>query len=158
MAPTADFIASTTLGPEPLTVSFTDTSVGDVDTWLWDFGDGITSSSQNPEHSYQLPGVYTVSLYVSGTSGSDTVTKVDFIAVGFAGVRTRFNYIFVEKTVKTLDIAPPEDRPDIRTMIGQGDQKENQLSPGVRVYIDVTTPDPEDSGFKRPQGPSVVYE
>ncbi|MGE4632168.1 MAG: PKD domain-containing protein, partial [Planctomycetota bacterium] len=46
--PVADFIATPTSGDFDLTVAFTDTSIGDIDTWLWDFGDGSTSTESNP--------------------------------------------------------------------------------------------------------------
>ncbi|TDK51130.1 PKD domain-containing protein, partial [Algoriphagus formosus] len=70
----ADFTASTTFGCGPLTTTFTDTSVGAV-SWEWDFGDGSGSTDQNPSHTYQKPGKYTVSLKITGATGC-TDTKV----------------------------------------------------------------------------------
>lgn len=46
----------------PLTVTFTDGSLGSPTSFYWQFGDGFTSISQNPVHLYQTPGVYTVTL------------------------------------------------------------------------------------------------
>ncbi|GAI98496.1 unnamed protein product, partial [marine sediment metagenome] len=78
----AAFSASPTAGQAPLTVKFRNQSSGDYDTWLWDFGDGSpTSSEQNPSHTYTAKGVYTVSLTVTGLGGTDTETKVDYITV-----------------------------------------------------------------------------
>jgi len=74
-----EFSATPTMGPTPLEVQFTDETPGDIDTWNWDFGDGGTSSEQNPTHVYTLPGSFTVSLIVSGPSGGGTETKVDYI-------------------------------------------------------------------------------
>ncbi len=53
-------------GANPLVVQFTDlsTTEGTIVKWTWDFGDGNTSTSQNPEHTYTTPGIYTVSLTV----------------------------------------------------------------------------------------------
>ncbi len=79
--PTAAFTASPTSGCAPLSVNFTDQSTGDIDTWSWDFGDGSTSSAQNPTHEYTSAGTYTVSLTVTGPGGSDTDTKTDYITV-----------------------------------------------------------------------------
>jgi serine protease AprX len=79
--PVADFVGTPTTGCLPLAVSFTDLSSGDITSWSWDFGDGNTSSLQNPSHTYQNAGAYTVSLTVTGTSGSDTETKTDYISV-----------------------------------------------------------------------------
>ncbi|MBI4294977.1 MAG: PKD domain-containing protein [Chloroflexi bacterium] len=79
--PVADFQVSTTSGGAPLTVQFTDTSTGTIDSWLWDFGDGETSTGQNPSHIYTNAGTYTVSLTVSGSGSFDTETKADLISV-----------------------------------------------------------------------------
>jgi len=49
-------------GPAPLTVSFTDESLGNPTSFYWQFGDGYTSTEQNPVHTYHIPGVYTVTL------------------------------------------------------------------------------------------------
>lgn len=79
--PTADFSAKPTFGNAPLTVQFTDESIGDIDTWLWDFGDGGTSNIQNPDHTYEIFDLYTVSLTVSGPGGADSETKNNLIRV-----------------------------------------------------------------------------
>lgn len=57
-------------------VAFKDLSVGTITTWLWDFGDGNTSTLQHPIHSYQSPGDYVVILHVSGPTGSSQRSKV----------------------------------------------------------------------------------
>ncbi|HOV86924.1 MAG TPA: PKD domain-containing protein [Syntrophobacteraceae bacterium] len=79
--PTAAFSAVPTTGVLPLAVEFTDLSTGAVTTHFWDFGDGETSSEQNPSHTYKTAGSYTVSLTVSGVNGSDTETKASYITV-----------------------------------------------------------------------------
>jgi len=79
LPPEAAFSASPTSGVIPLEVSFTDKSTGTIDTWSWDFGDGATSTEQNPTHTYRVYGNYTVTLTVSGSKGSDTETKVNYI-------------------------------------------------------------------------------
>lgn len=78
---TADFTATPTSGTAPLTVFFTDGSLGAVDTWYWDFGDGDTSMTQNPSHSYTSPGTYDVKLYVKAGLLIDSITKSAFIDV-----------------------------------------------------------------------------
>jgi PKD repeat protein len=57
-----------------LTVNYTDNSTTDntITSWLWDFGDGNTSTMQNPVHSYTNSGAYTVCLTVSDSCGSDS--------------------------------------------------------------------------------------
>ena len=79
--PHAAFDAAPTMGPAPLTVHFTDTSTGDYNALLWNFGDGGLSAQTTPTHTYTTGGVYTVSLTVSGLGGTDTVTHTNFITV-----------------------------------------------------------------------------
>ncbi|MDD3622282.1 MAG: PKD domain-containing protein, partial [Methanofollis sp.] len=79
----AEFEADMTEGEAPLNVTFTDLSTGNVPTWEWDFGDGTNSTEQNPLHTYEEGGIYTVSLTVSDEMNeTDTMTKEDYINVG----------------------------------------------------------------------------
>lgn len=78
--PIADFEGGLS-GCQPVTVQFESTSEYGVQ-YLWDFGDGASSTAQNPSHTYYGPGTYTVSLTVAGPGGDyDTETKVDYIEV-----------------------------------------------------------------------------
>jgi PKD repeat protein len=78
----ADFDGSPTSGLMPLTVDFSNLSTGDFDTCSWTFGDGESSSSCNdPSHEYTGPGIYTVSLTVSGLGGDDTETREGYVSV-----------------------------------------------------------------------------
>ncbi len=79
--PIADFTGSPTSGDAPLTVQFTDLSTNGPTSWSWQFGDGGSSTAQNPQYTYQDPGTYTVTLTATNTYGSDVATKVDFITV-----------------------------------------------------------------------------
>ncbi|MEZ4921317.1 MAG: GEVED domain-containing protein [Saprospiraceae bacterium] len=79
--PVANFSGTPTSGTAPLSVNFTDLSTGSPTSWNWNFGDGQTSTLQNPSVTYSAPGVYTVSLTVSNAGGNDTETKVDYIEV-----------------------------------------------------------------------------
>lgn len=79
--PEAKFIATPTIGIAPLTVTFTDHSLGTITDWLWSFGDGAGSTEQNPTHIYAASGEYTVSLTVSGPAGSNTATRPSYIVV-----------------------------------------------------------------------------
>ncbi|MHC4586729.1 MAG: PKD domain-containing protein [Planctomycetota bacterium] len=79
--PIADFSGLPTSGSAPLTVDFTDLSGGNPTSWSWDFGDGGTSTEQNPSHTYNGAGTYTVSLTASSTCGSGMSEKIDYIDV-----------------------------------------------------------------------------
>jgi PKD repeat protein len=93
-APVAAFTGSPTSGCAPLTVNFTDQSTGSITSWSWTFGDGGSSTSQNPSHQYTSAGNYTVTLTVTGPGGSDGETKTNYITVsvpptaGFTGSPT----------------------------------------------------------------------
>ena len=75
VAPVANFTTNVTSGDAPLAVAFTDASTG-ADSWAWTFGDGATSTGQNPVHTYTAPGTYTVNLTVTNAAGSDSATKI----------------------------------------------------------------------------------
>ena len=79
--PVADFSADPVVGEARLNVDFTDLSKNNPTSWLWDFGDGDTSTQQNPEHRYRDPGYYTVSLTATNAAGSDKKTKEKYIHV-----------------------------------------------------------------------------
>lgn len=81
--PVANFTASNYVGQAPLAVRFTDTSTGNPTTWLWDFGDGTTSTIKNPNHTYNTTGNFTVKLTVSNDFGSDSKTETALVKVGF---------------------------------------------------------------------------
>jgi PKD repeat protein len=70
LPPAASFTPKDTGGPAPLDIQFTDTSTGEITARLWEFGDGTTSTDQNPIHRFTNPGGYTVRLTVSGPGGT----------------------------------------------------------------------------------------
>lgn len=79
----ADFVAEPVTVCAGSSVSFTDLSVGPIDTWNWAFegGSPATSTAQNPTIVYNTPGVYDVSLTVSVGALDDTKTKTNYINV-----------------------------------------------------------------------------
>ncbi len=79
--PVAEFSGTPTSGNSPLTVSFTDQSTNNPTSWSWDFGDGSSSTQQNPSHTYNSAGSYTVSLTATNSCGANTKTKIDYITV-----------------------------------------------------------------------------
>lgn len=81
--PVAAFISTVESGNAPLTVQFVDSSTNTPTSWVWSFGDGNTSTQQNPSHVYVAEGSYTVTLTVSNAGGSDTETKAGHITVSF---------------------------------------------------------------------------
>jgi PKD repeat protein len=85
--PVANFMSTQTTVPVGVPVSFTDQSTPQwpslnyVMSWSWDFGDGGTSSAQNPSHSFNSAGLYTVTLTASNACGSSTLIRSLYINV-----------------------------------------------------------------------------
>jgi PKD repeat protein len=81
LTPTANFTATPTNGVIPLTVRFTDSSIGSITNWYWSFGDGGATNvtTTTVSHTYALSGNYTVTEIVSGPSGSLTNIRPNYI-------------------------------------------------------------------------------
>ena len=96
---TADFTASPTAALVGQTITFTNLTQN-ADTYLWDFGDGNTSTLENPTHTYSAPGTYTVQLIATNSTfnASDTMTKIDYITV-YDSVNADFSYTVQNMTV-----------------------------------------------------------
>jgi PKD repeat protein len=79
--PSAAFTSDVYFGAPPLTVSFQSESSGDIDEFLWDFGDGYTSTEENPIHEYAETGEYDVTLTLIGPGGADSCAEENYIMV-----------------------------------------------------------------------------
>lgn len=76
----ADIAADVQFGDAPLTVNFNGSSPLVVSSWSWDFGDGNTSTAQNPSHTYTSTGLFDVVLTVDTDAGIVTNQQTAFIA------------------------------------------------------------------------------
>jgi gliding motility-associated-like protein len=96
--PTADFSADRLMGCFPLNVNFTDASIpgtGTITNWFWDFGDGNTSTQQNPSHVYTGAGNFTVTLRITNSFGcTKTFTKPQYITIS-DGVSADFTNVSI---------------------------------------------------------------
>ncbi len=82
--PTTDFYGISLSGEAPLSVEFSDTTIGVVDTRWWDFGDGTAAwANETPwvKHTYEIPGIYTVTLTAGNSGGEKAAVKQDYIEV-----------------------------------------------------------------------------
>ena len=84
--PVASFTESDTTGTAPLTVQFTDDSENSPTAWNWYFGDGGTSTDENPSHTYTNPGIFVVTLTATNAAGSNQSIQQDSIRVSAAPV------------------------------------------------------------------------
>jgi PKD repeat protein len=92
-----NFYADQLTGYLRLVTQFVDSSEETGVSWLWDFGDGSTSTAQNPKHFYSSPGAYTVTLKVSvmDPGSADVIVLTE----------TKLNYIQVSGSY-VYDVAP----------------------------------------------------
>jgi PKD repeat protein len=82
LAPKPVFRGSPLSGPAPLAVTFQNFSSGPAVRYLWDFGDGQTSTDTAPTHVYVSEGTYTVSLnMITSLNAQGEVTKKDYITI-----------------------------------------------------------------------------
>jgi beta propeller repeat protein len=79
-SPVPDFTASPTADIVPARITFTDLSSGAPTSWLWDFGDGTTSTLQSPSHTYAAIGTYTVNLTAMNAFGSSFRKRTNYIS------------------------------------------------------------------------------
>ena len=149
--PIAKFYGTPLSGNEPLSVQFYDKSYnGDPTSWLWDFGDGNTSTEQNPLHEYNDDGTFTVVLTTTNAYGSSSKTETDYITV--ISITSRY------EIVKTLTGTLPDrvwilpvvnDLDNIRIKAGSGTTPDPAISETrlvtitgqylkIRIYFDET--------------------
>ncbi len=105
--PTANFTASVTTTYINESISFSDRS-SCADSWLWNFGDNQTTTTHNPEHTYNSTGTFTVSLNVSNDYGSDSEVKNNYIKIAGINVSYSLECVFNDsvssyKSVSALD-------------------------------------------------------
>ena len=86
----ADFTANNVNVCLGSSIIFSDASTGNPNSWVWNFGDGNSSTLQNPTHTYSNPGTYNVSLTISDGATTETETKTSLITVG-SSVNTQEN-------------------------------------------------------------------
>lgn len=130
--PTADF----TVVAEGFTVTFTDTSQvqgATLSEWRWDFGDGETSSQQNPVHVYDAAGDYTVTLTVIDSRGKSGTVAIVITVAGTADEGEEEPEGEQEGEAKALSIIGW-----VRANTGEalGGVKVSVEGPGIVVYTD----------------------
>ena len=106
--PVANFTFTGDNNPAPCIVSFTNSSTNAI-SYNWGFGDGSTSTDQNPQHTYTTGGTFTVQLTATGAGGSNSITKSVIIQNPVSGTNITFNnpiftniYITLNGTIQTI--------------------------------------------------------
>lgn len=147
-----DFSASTTNACVNQPVSFTDLSTATPVNWLWNFGDGNTSTDQNPDYTYTTAGTYTVRLIVSYDGNcTDTLLVPDYITVSdvpvvsFAadqtiGCQTPFTVNFTDNSTGTGPFTYDWDFGDGGTSTAADPQHDYTAFGNYTVALTVTNP------------------
>lgn len=94
-SPAVNFSADITTACLPARVQFTGTATtgsGTIESWAWDFGDGNTSTAQNPVHTYSDAGWYNVSLAVTSSTGCTSRRAVSRYIRVVSGIEPNFSY------------------------------------------------------------------
>ena len=116
-SPIADFTATPLTLFQGETVKFTDQSssgLGQIKSWAWDFGDGGTSATASPYHTYETAGRYSVALTVANDYGSNTLTKPGYVFVQTkVGPLAAFMYNapYVNQYIQFMDVSMPGSKP-----------------------------------------------
>jgi PKD repeat protein len=97
--PSAKFSISGYELPTPCTITFINISTNST-SYLWDFGDGSTSTQSNPTHTYAINGSYLLKLRVTGPAGADSVCKLVAIEAPPPSNKSAFSY-FLDKCIGT---------------------------------------------------------
>ncbi len=78
--PQASFFFPSATYTAPCDIAFSNTTAGANTTYLWDFGDGTTSTAATPRHRYSAGGVYTVRLTATNSNGTNVTTRTVNVA------------------------------------------------------------------------------
>ncbi|MDB3926920.1 PKD domain-containing protein, partial [Flavobacteriales bacterium] len=106
IAPIVEFSANPPEVCANQSIQFTDESVGSPTSWSWNFGDGNTSTAQNPSHIYTIAGTYSVTLTATNSNGNDTETKSSYITVHPASTTQSLTVTACEEYIYTGGLHP----------------------------------------------------
>jgi len=123
--------------------SFTDKSIGNIDSWIWDFGDNTNSAIQNPMHSY-TSGYFKVHLRVKSSTTGCQSDEINLIGIGNAThhLKDIFSY-FMDNTSKKKGVFPVDfkgatygDASQVNWDFGDGTSDSSTLSPTHNYALD----------------------
>ncbi|AKB83661.1 cell surface protein [Methanosarcina barkeri 3] len=154
--PVANFRSNVTEGYTPLTVQFTDLSEN-VTEWNWEFGDGDTSSEQDPVHTYSATGTYEVSLIANNENGTDsklatiTIHEQPDGAIPVANFTSNVTDGFAPLTVQFTDLSQNATEWDWNFGDGDTSTQQNQMhtfSVAGNYNVNLTVSNKNDTGSK----------
>jgi PKD repeat protein len=146
-----DFTATPTYGSTPLTVQFTAYSTGftQPETYLWNFGDGSTSTVRNASHSYSTAGIHTVSLTITGSDGySVTMAKPGYINTELPSIELILSEEPLDPSLLANEIIPQTQSTPVAKSLPLAESRFQSQSlpmaksvpPGISGYNDQSLP------------------
>ena len=118
-------------GQVDFNVSFHNCTTGVADTYLWDFGDGATSTLESPDHTYTTAGVYEVSLQATGIGGTATETQADLITVR---PRADFSFLAIDDSPFTVQFTNASSGSPTAFSWNFGDGSSSTEESPTRIY------------------------
>ena len=136
VAPLSVFSVSPVSGSAPLTVAFTNSSTGSPTSWLWTFGNGATSTLQNPAAvTYTVAKTYTVSLKVTNSIGTHTSSKTVTVTASSPPAPVA-NFTATNRTVTFTDTSSNSPTSWLWTF---GDGSTSTARNPVKTYVNAGT-------------------
>jgi subtilisin family serine protease len=158
----AAFSASPVAGEPPLTVQFTDQTLGTVTSRTWDFGDGSPlSSATNPVHTYEHPGFYTVTLSV-GDANRQTSLATESIAVVPNYRIEPASYQWIDPSaMPTLSlsddgVSPPQSLPFTFRFYGRDHTQVHVGANGIAGFVNQGLDNPHNTDLPNPDAPNAI--
>ncbi|MBU0488384.1 MAG: PKD domain-containing protein [Bacteroidetes bacterium] len=107
------------------TISFTDLTTNGPGSWLWNFGDGVTSTDQNPTHVFVADGIYSVTLTTRGTTFACMDSYTDWVIVGNAANDCEADFAYfsrlIDRKVRFQNFSAGSNLTDFVWNFGDGD-------------------------------------
>ena len=155
-------VSNFTYSATGLDVAFTNAAIGSVVVYSWAFGDGNTSSSANPNHTYAADGTYTVSLHIETSDGcsADYSESITVTSIGIAEIKNesivissknntltiRFDHIAKDATIKVVDVL---GQILINESFNKGNIFNRTLTSIASSYVIVSVQEGENSVMKK---------
>jgi len=109
--PVARFTSNVAMGFAPLMVKFTDSSLNMPTAWIWTFGDGVSSTLQNPNHTYYSGGQYTVGFTAANAAGSSFLNTTNYVFVYAPGFLAMPDHGVAPLTITFVDTGTGYPKP-----------------------------------------------
>lgn len=151
--PESNFVADKRYVHVNQSVEFHDASLYSPDIWQWDFGDGNTSTQQNPTHSYGTTGIYNVSLSTSNEFGNHITVRDTFIQVLNTTITVNSSGGADFKLIQdAVDAASPGDT----IIVEPGNYTERVYFRKDNLTLQSSTGNPEDVRITSPVSYSII--